>query len=279
MISKKILITTDFSEESKAGLCFAIQLASQDKYDLTFFHSFYVMIPTSWNNVKHEAFAKEKTKIIQEELHNFVEKVYRDMNIVQGDIKCVIKSSVYSQTNIREYAAENNFSFICISTRGAGKFKRLFGTNTANLISYSDVPVIAVPYDYKTAKIESILYTSDLINVDKELKRVVDFAKPLKLKVELLHFTSPLEILIDSKIIEVAVKKLSKYEIKMNIKNADYAQTLVSNIESAIKKTKPSMMIMFTEQNRTLFQKLFSSSKSAEYTFDAKVPLLVFNKS
>ena len=141
------------------------------------------------------------------------------------------------------------------------------------------MPVIAVPYNYKTAKIESILYASDLINVDKELKRVVAFAKPLKLKVELLHFTSPLEILIDSKIIDVAVKKLSKYQIKMNIKNADYAQTFVSSIESAIKKTKPSMMIMFTEQNRNLFQKLFISSKSAEYTFDAKVPLLVFNKS
>ena len=279
MIPKKILVTTDFSDESKAGLRFAIQLASQYEYDLTFFHSFYIMIPTSWNYVKQEAYEKEETKKIQEKLKNFVDMVYKSMKVAKVNKKCVIKRSVFSHTNIREYAAENNFSLICISTRGAGKFKRLFGTNTANLISYSDVPVIAVPFNYKKANIKTILYASDLINVEKELKRVIAFAKPLKLKVELLHFTSPLEILIDSKIIEIAVKKLSKYAITMNIKTADYAQTMVSSIESAIRKTKPSMMIMFTEQNRTLFQKLFLSSKSAEYTFKAKVPLLVFNKS
>ena len=85
MISKKILVTTDFSDESKAGLRFAIQLASQHEYDLTFFHSFHVMIPTSWNYVKQEAYEKEETKKIQEELNNFVEKVYKGMNIAHAD--------------------------------------------------------------------------------------------------------------------------------------------------------------------------------------------------
>ena len=37
---KKILVTTDFSDKSKAGLLFAIQLAKQNKYVLTFFHAY-----------------------------------------------------------------------------------------------------------------------------------------------------------------------------------------------------------------------------------------------
>ena len=199
--------------------------------------------------------------------------------MVQAHKKCIIKSSVFPQGNIMEYAAENNINFICISSRGAGKLKRLLGTNTANLINQSDVPVIAVPYNYKTTKITSILYASDLVNLKKELKKVVAFARPLKSEVELLHFTSPLEKIIDSKVIEMAANKLAKYDIKLNIKTTDYVHTLVSNIETAIKKLKPSMMIMFTEQNRTLFQKIFLSSKSAEYSFHANVPLLVFNKT
>jgi hypothetical protein len=63
----------------------------------------------------------------------------------------------------------------------------------------------------------------------------------------------------------------------MRPRNLD--ESLVSDIEDAIKKINPSMMIMFTEQNRNWFEKIFLSSKSAEYSFDAKVPLLVFNKS
>lgn len=279
MIPKKILVTTDFSEESKAGLRFAIQLSTQYKYDLTFFNSYHILIPTAWSNAKIEAYEKIEVQKIKKELNLFVEKVYKEMKIGAANMKCVIRSSVYPQSNIREYAAENHFNFICISTRGAGKFKRVLGTNTANIINFSDVPVIAVPYQWKTARIESALYASDLINLEKELKKVVAFAKQLKLKVELLHFTSPLERIIDSKQLYNVAKKLSKFEIRMNIKDADFTKTLVSRIESAIKKSKPSMLIMFTEQNRTLFQKVFLSSKSAEYSFDAKVPLLVFNKS
>ena len=55
--------------------------------------------------------------------------------------------------------------------------------------------------------------------------------------------------------------------------------TQMNLAENVIKKTKPSMLIMFTEQNRTLFQKIFLSSKSADYSFNPKIPLLVFNKS
>ena len=96
--------------------------------------------------------------------------------------------------------------------------------------------------------------------------------------VELFHFNSPLELTTDSKIIETAVKKFSKYNVKLRLENASPVNTLISNIESAIQKAKPSLLIMFTQQNRSFFEKIFLSSKSAEFSFNAKVPLLVFNK-
>ena len=275
----KILVTTDFSSNSKAGLRFAIQLALQHKYELTFFHSYSIMKPSSWNDITFEAYEKIESDKIQKKLNQFVESVYKSMGTVFKSKKCIIKSSVFTDSNIREYAQEDKFNFICISTRGAGTLKKIFGTNTSNLINHSTVPILAIPHNYRPSKITSILYSSDLVNLEMELKNVVAFAKPIKAKVELLHYTSPLETIPDSKLIEIIVKKLSKYDIKLNIKNTDFAETLIFNIETAIKKAKPSMMIMFTEQNRSLFQRIFLSSKSAEYSFNAKVPLLVFNKS
>jgi len=275
---KKILVTTDFSDKSKAGLLFAIQLAKQNKYVLTFFHAYHILTPTAWNSLRVEKYEIEQTKIIQDKLNVFVEEIYKSLILTKSNKKCVIKSSVFPQSCIMEYAVENKFDFICISTRGGGKLERILGTNTVNLINHSDVPVIAVPYNYKISKITSILYASDLTNLEKELKSVVAFAKPLKSTIELLHFASPLETIIDPKVIDIAVKKLSKFDVKLNIKNTDFVKSMVGNIETVIKKTKPSMLIMFTEQNRTLFQKIFLSSKSAEYSFNAKVPLLVFNK-
>lgn len=275
---KKILVPTDFSTKSKAGLRFAIQMASQSEYELTFFHSYHIMKPVSWSDAAFEAYEKKEVDKLLKNLNQFVESVYKSIGVAFKIKKCVVLSSVLAESSIREYAAKNQFSFICISTRGAGKFKRMFGTNTSNLINHSSVPVIAVPHNYRTSKITSILYASDLVNLENELEKVVDFAKSLKAKVELLHFNSLADVITDSKIIEIAVKEFSKYDVELHLENASLVNTLIANIESAIQKSKSSMLIMFTLQNRSLFKKIFLPSISAEYSFNAKVPLLVFSK-
>jgi len=234
--------------------------------------------PTSWSDEKSAAYEKSGAEKIQNKLNQFVESVYKNMEVVSKNKKCVIKSSILTDSNIREYASENKFSFICISTRGAGAVHKIFGTNTSNLINQSIVPVIAIPHNYRASKITNILYASDLINLENELKKVVGFTKPLKAKVELLHFHYPYEMTTNKKMMNKAVKTISKHNIKLHLEDINMAETLITNIEATIRKSKPSMMIMFTQQNRSFFDKIFLSSKSAEYSFNAKVPLLVFNK-
>ena len=276
---KKILVTTDFSENSKPGMLFAIQMASQNNYELTFFHTYHILVPTAWNEVRVEGFEKDEAMKIEEKLKLFVEETYLGLNISVAHYKCVIKSSVFPDSCIREYAAENNFDFICISTRGAGAVKRMLGTNTANLINNSEVPVIAIPHNYEKHSINSVLYLSDLHHFEKEIVKAIAFAEPLNATVELLHLTSSFDKKEDIELVEKAVKGIATYNVKFEttVRNPDVG--LVADIEKAVEKIKPSVMIMFTEQNRSWFDKIFISSKSAEYSFDAKVPLLVFHKS
>jgi nucleotide-binding universal stress UspA family protein len=276
---KKILITTDLSANSKAGLKFAIQLASQDNYELTFIHVYYIMKPSSWNDKTFAEYQKREVEKIQRNLNRLVDSVYKSMKISSADKKCILINSIYTAKSIREYAAKNNFSFICISTRGAGNIKKYFGTNTSNLITFSEIPIIAVPANYRRTKITDLLYASDLSNVEKEIKQVVNFAKPLKAKVDLLHLISPREILADTKILEAAIKKFSKYDVKLNLENCDLFQTFISNIETAVANSKPSLLVMFTEKNRTFLQRLMKPSKTEEYSFNPKVSLLVFKKN
>lgn len=275
---KKILVTTDLSAGSKAGLRFAIQLASQSKFALTFFHSYNILSPTGWTAVKIKDYEKSESAKVQAKLDQFVDKVYQELEVKAQHSQCVIKSSVFAQSNIMDYASEHHFDFICISTRGAGRLQRLLGTNTANLINNSDVPVIAVPHTYRSKQITSIMFASDLANLDKELELVAAFASPIKAEVQLLHFTTYLDTQIDPKKIEQATKKSDNLHIKLDIKFFEPAESLVSHIEAAIVRTKPSMLVMFTEHHRSLFEKIFLSSKSAEYSYHPLVPLLVFNK-
>lgn len=275
---QKILVTTDFSSNSKAALRFAIQLASQNSYALTFFHSYHLMRPTKWSDKVYESFKNSESTIIHNKLIRFVNSVYRGMDVTPKNVEYVIKNSFVTDSNIMQYASDNDFSFICISRRGESKHNKIFGTNTSNLIDQSVVPVIAVPPNYRRSQVSKVLYASDLSDIEDEVKKVVNFAKPLKAQIELLHFKMPSDSAGDTKLVEKAVKKFSDLHITIDFENLDFAQTLISNLQKAIKKSKPSVVIMFTEQSRSFFQKLFLSSNSAEYSFHTTIPLLVFPK-
>lgn len=276
---KKILVTTDFSANSKAALYFAIQVASQCEVTLTFLHVQHLMRMTSWSETTYAAYQENEIKKAQLTLNKFVESIYDKLNVSPTNYTCVIQHSPFVDSTIMHYAADHAFDFICISTRGAGTLEKLIGTTTANLINQSSVPVMAVPGTYRATKLTSILYASDLSSLEPQLKRVVDFARPLGATVELLHVSTPLDPVTDPEIINMAIQKFSNYSINVQLKPRDFAITLVADIESALKKTKPSLMIMFTKQNEGFFSRLFLSSNSVDYSFLTTVPLLVFSKA
>ena len=162
--------------------------------------------------------------------------------------------------------------------RGAGTLEKLFGTTTANLVSRSSVPVIAVPGAYRAATVTSVLYASDLSSLEPQLGLVIDFAKPLDATVELLHFSTPAEPVTDPEIIRMAVREFSDYAVDVQLVPLDQAASLMTNLASAIKATKPSMVIMFTNRDQGFFHQMFSGSNSVNYSFLTNVPLLVFSK-
>ena len=275
---KKILVTTDLSSNSKSAIRFAIQLASQTGFSLTFFHSYHILRPTSWSNASFVPFEKSESTQITRKLHKLVNQVYQSLGLAGEEPHCVAKSGAYADSEIMKYAGEHNYDFICISRKGHGKTTRLFGSNTSSLIKKSKVPVITVPNNYKRARISAVTYLSDLANLDKELKKVSGFTQPLDAKVEMLHFKVPVDYMANANQLSSIQNKLSKYGVNAHYEPLNYENTLIENILNVIKRSRPSVLIMFTDQKRTLFEKIFMSSISAEFSSMTKIPLLIFNK-
>jgi hypothetical protein len=71
------------------------------------------------------------------------------------------------------------------------------------------------------------------------------------------------------------------YEFGLNvyIKRSNATGGLTESLQKAIEKGKPSIVIMFTNQDRNLVQRIFASSKTQELSFELKTPLLVFAKT
>lgn len=275
---QKILVTTDFSANSKSGIRLAIQFASQSPCELVFYNVFEGVEDNFWNPKKGDNKANSMHDIRLEKLKKFVSDVYKAINKRPGKFTCIVETGIDTINIIQNYAKKNKFDFICISTRGGGILKKILGTTTSSLIQHSSVPVIAVPKLYRMKPIKEIWYSSDLANLKSELLIVQNFAKLFKAKVHVYHYDYMIELdEVLTKLNKIAAKHVTKgtyfHFEKMEIEN-----TISDHLQKDIKKHKPDVVVLFTKQNKSWYERLFLRHNTEEVTFDSKTPLLILRK-
>jgi nucleotide-binding universal stress UspA family protein len=275
---KKILVTTDLSANSKAGIRFAIQFAKQAGSTLIFYTGLEIDQPTRWSAGKFNDYVQDQLTSAREKLERFVIDLYKDARIKPGKYQVVVERIASLRDAVLKYAVANKVDFICMGTRGAGKLKRLVGSNTSSIITSSPIPVFAIPGNYRSTPITDILYASDLSTLSPELTKVKKVAAALKAKVTVLHY----DYLYQLEEVRAKFDKVASREktpgIKFYLEQFNIENSLSFHLKNAVKKFDPSIVVLFTKQNRDWFERLFLSSKSAEVSFDTKKPLLIYGK-
>jgi nucleotide-binding universal stress UspA family protein len=276
---EKILVTTDQSGNSKAAIRFAIKLAKQRKAELIIIHVYHLLKPFNWTEHAFEKHGDSFRENTISELTSFIATIYHEIHEPIINHQLVMVSNTDVVDGVMEYASRHNCSYICIATRGAGVLTKIFGTHTAKLITHSAVPVICIPSTYHLKEIKHVLYASDLTDYERELVKVVAFARPLHTSVEMMHISYPFEFAFDKELMEATLRKKADYEVTIVKRQRDITNALLEDIDEAIKVSKPSVLILFTHQSRSMFEKLFYPSIAEEYSFYGKIPLLTFNKN
>lgn len=274
---KKILVTTDFSTNSKAGIRFAMQLASQTNSELIFYNVIQILKPTIWKQSKWENYVSSEIERYQEKLKKFIQAIYKVNNLETPNYKCVSEVETEVDAQIISFAKRIKANYICMSTKGAGKIQKLFGTNASSLITTSPIPVIVVPNTYRIKPITSIWYASDYEKLKSELTLVLKFNLSLQAQLNVTHYNM-LNIAENDKKTASIIAKNQSERILFNSKKRNLDYSLVQQIQIDIKKAKPPLLVLFTKQNRSWFERWFLSSKTAELAFDLKTPMLVFRK-
>lgn len=271
-----ILVPTDFSDNSKPGLRFAIRLAARNKAPLVFVHIFQPKRPYLGDA---DALRKEHITKAKLKLEAFIRKIYNSLKVEPGPYSCEILEGFKADISLLDYCQNHpNIKLIIISTRGASFVNKILGTNTGNLITRSPIPVIAIPKDYRNKPLHNVLYASDFENLDQEFKRVLDFAKPRGLSVELLHFSSLSTLDLEKNLKRDELESKAGYPLTIRIEKSNINNPMSKNLQQQIEKIKPSLVILFTNQNRSFYERLFLSSMSEGLSFKSQTPLLVFKK-
>ncbi len=275
----KLLVTTDFSVNSKGAIRFAQNLAKQSKnVEVVFYHAIHILKPTRWSNAFFEGYKDEEIERLSADLKKFIHSVIGKDKGNFFEVKFVVDNCISTEKDIIKYAEKNKIDFICIATRGAGMLRKVMGTHTSYIVNNSKVPLMVIPSHYKAKPIKNATYLSDFENLKGELLKISKLSTDISLHLEVLHYSS---IVLDKKKFEKNKELINTKEfenIKLNIQKSNLELSLVERITKYVQKSKPELLIMFTKREKGFFESIFLPSKSAELTYTTKVPVLIFSK-
>jgi nucleotide-binding universal stress UspA family protein len=275
----KLLVTTDFSANSKGAIRFAQTLAKQSKeIDVTFYHSVQFMKPSTWSDAFYSAYKQEEVTRLTKELSKFVSSTIGLNRNKFASVKYVIDSALSTEKDIVTYAEKRKMDFICIATQGAGVLRKIMGTHTSHLVNNSLVPVLVIPSHYRSKPLKKVTYLSDFENVKRELDKVSKLSSTLKCGIDVLHYSS---LVLDKKKFErnEALVTSEQYQnTQLHVIKNNLELPLMERVSRYISKSKPELLVMFTRREKSFFERIFMPSKSAELTYTTKVPVLIYSK-
>lgn len=282
---KTILVPSDFSKNASVALRYAIRLSGFVKANLVVFHcahiSPYILSSASASDDQVNMLIDEDINFKTEKLLAQVSKEYKYLGIkkIPATTKIIVESNPMLVENIIEVAKKIHADLIVTATHGATGLNRFFfSSNTAALISKSQVPVLAIPEKHKYAAIRNIAFSSDLENLDYELGRLLPIAKALNANVDVLYFDYGIDtgksIIAKS---NTVISKSGYKKIKLVTRKATVDYSLVKQLKKYLATNKHQCLVMFTKE-RGFWNKIFYGGKTENMSYSMKIPLLSFKK-
>ncbi len=275
---KNILLPTDFSDNSKNAIRYAIQLLENDQCTFYLFNAYtpvvydltYVLLSPAQFGIRdpiraasQEGLDELTTEILEEfganPNHKF-ETIARFETLIAG---------------IKELIVERNIDLVVMGTKGAtGAKKILFGSNTVQVFKEIKVPVLAIPsnFDYVTPK--EILFPTDL-EVDYksvQLHVLKEIAKWHTSKINVMHVNTGYglsEAQEGNKMLLPTLFKEIAYEFH------DMEDMEIPAAINKFQEEHPVDMLAMINNKQSFFENLFFKDTINQIGFYLNIPFLV----
>ncbi len=275
---KKILFPTDFSEAADNAFIHALEFAKIVNAELVLLHTFELPVydnqffPENYN-VLFDSLQLSEFDMFKEEipkLHAIAEK--RNLQHIKMSHRLMDGNLLY---NIKKAIEEEKIDFIVMGTTGATGWEAFFlGTNTGNVLTAVDVPVLSVPLDSEFKKIETIGFTTRYRAKDKyALKEVLKIAKKTHALVKCLYVKTN-----DS---DVSASTLKEWEeefagepIQFSIIPSDDVQDTILDF---VLFKDIDVLAMLTYK-RNFFVELFKPSLTQKFSNRLDIPILAMHE-
>ncbi len=272
----KILVPTDFSEPSKVAVFYAAQLAKFLNAEITLLA--VVNVNTSSQTVmKMQRLEEAMMEGAQDDANQLIAEIREK---IKGEVPIDYKwiSGYPIHEKIEKFVIDHEMDMIVMGTKGATGLKKvLIGSNAAAVIDNSSVPVIAVPDNASFTGINKIVYSTDLVNVNEEIKTIAMFASLFDASISVLHVrpTDSVKKIDEAEATADLVKQTKYPKISFAISRNNH---IAEAVEEFSIEQNADLLVMFTHK-LDFYEKLFGKSVTRQMAFHGNIPMLTFNKT
>ena len=270
----KVLIPVDFGHASRIAAQYALVLEGALNMDILLVHMIkpYSRLVPGYG----EALAQDE-RIAYDELEKFRDWMmtfaHRGMNVTARVI-----TGEHLHNVLPGIVKEEKIDLILIGTEGANWLRRyLGGTHAASVANTSECPVITVPAKAAIRKIRNIVYATDLLYIEQEMKDLIAFARVLDAWVHVLHVFSRKEYMQSFNSTEWINRARYNFDYMKITFCGSADNDVVEGIESCIGKENADLLAIFSN-HKNYAERMIMDSVSLEETMKAEVPVLTFYK-
>ncbi len=269
---KKIIYTTDYSESSVAALQYAVTLGRLLKMDVIALH---VYDPAEEEEQKKDK--KQVRKQHQDRLLEFCKSHLGDSYRPSELTVAAIKGNNIAQA-VSDFIRDLQVHLVIMGACGTKTLKEMFvSSTTRDMINFSPFPVLAVPADYKSHKIQHILFASVLDERDiDQLEDLVQIMAPAKPSIEILHITHK----EDGPAKEALEEFKERVEKRISYSNFSFryvqSDQVFESLRNAIEESNPDLMMMPVHKEKNEVNRIIIRDKTKNLQSCTKVPLLSF---
>jgi len=274
---KKILVPTDFSACAANALDFAVQSAKLLPATITLLHAFDLpgSMYTDYMGVNRE-FRQIQWNEDEKRLADMKESIGK-MHDIEVDTRLI---TAPLKIAIDDISKSEEYDLIIMGTLGASGLKeKLWGSNTADIVSSSSIPVLAIPHEYKWKKPEKFLLATG--NFEKDaiiLDEIFELAGLFMAHVDIAVFTDehdePAVFMEHGRNVphyqELLAKKYGEQELHTaQLSGKHLEKTLQDHIDS----NDIDVLVMITYR-KDFWNRLLHPSHTKRMSYHTKVPLL-----
>ncbi len=268
----KIVVATDFSENSLSAANYALELARVKNREVIFVHAY--KIPSSTTLLM-----KNVDDVLEVDAKEDMEEFIAKLPIQAGDIvnSMVINNDPVSAIN--DLMGDYDNDLYIIGAKGlSGIEDVVIGSVAQGLVNRATKPILVVPPHFAYKGINKIVFATDFETFDyyDKLAHIREIAEMLSASVDLVYVAKETESLTAAQ--EQKKNKLLAFFGTINVEaHIVINKGLVKGIKSYVEATNPDVLALVA-RNHGLLASFFRRSLALEMASKANIPLLAIHE-